>query len=505
MNSDGSGLREILYDEQGAKYGLTLSFDGAYSLFVSTHDYGDNSALTQNLFRMKNDGSEIVQVTHAPDFPCEGGLYCAPYSNRLSADGQKVVYNQLWKLNSQGGGTHTLVRRNIDGTNAVNLLDLPQADFGGDFLAINQDASVVVFSSQDDYTGQNPNHNSEFFAYIENVTPPPPPQQPNIEVTPLAQDFERIRVRQCSEPPKEFVLSNAGNADLNVSAVSLSDTENFALLLNGGANPCNVSNPTISPGSSCTVAITFCPSSKGNKFADLTFTSNDPNSSTLTIALSGTTLNHGWGWVVTIDGMNPLSTFFSPFVSTSTNYLYEKMSTEQRSAIEEAKGKILQFQWNNDVSYTGFYVDQLRDYLRYLNSTNRPVVILSHSWGTVISFITLTKYTDIHIDKLITLGSPLNSRTEKIDDPLRVAIRTWTKGNLEHGFDISSISKPSNLNVWHNYYTLCDVISGKMPPADSDHKHTKYYPYPFATDDSCHSSYFMNSKNWKQILKDVTD
>jgi len=170
MNSDDSGFAEILYDEQGAKYGLTLSFDGTHSLFVSTHDYGENSAHTQNLFIMRNDGSEIVQITHAPDYPCEDSLYCVPSSNLLSADGQKAVYAQSWRLNSQGGSTTTLVKRNVDGTNAMNLLDLPQTDDGGGLYAINQDASVVIFASQDDYTGQNPNHNREFFAYIDDLT-----------------------------------------------------------------------------------------------------------------------------------------------------------------------------------------------------------------------------------------------------------------------------------------------------------------------------------------------
>lgn len=102
MNADGSGFREILHDQQGANCGSTLSFDGAYSLFVSCHDYGEHPGHTQNLFRMKNDGSEILQITHSPDFPCEDGSYCYPCPSLISADGHKVVYNQNWRINSQG-------------------------------------------------------------------------------------------------------------------------------------------------------------------------------------------------------------------------------------------------------------------------------------------------------------------------------------------------------------------------------------------------------------------
>jgi Tol biopolymer transport system component len=171
INTNGTGLKQLTNDESIVWYGGLIppsSFDGDNSLFISSYDYSQNKpGQSLNLFRIKTDGSAPVQIAASYDYPCENGIYCTPTSNLISGDGLKVVYQQPWRINSQGAQAQALVRRNADGTNAVNLLDLPQTDFGGDLLAIDQGASVVVFASQDDYTGQNQNHNREFFAYID--------------------------------------------------------------------------------------------------------------------------------------------------------------------------------------------------------------------------------------------------------------------------------------------------------------------------------------------------
>lgn len=102
---------------------------------------------------------------------------------------------------------------------------------------------------------------------------------PKLEVSPTSHDFGQLAAVICSFP-QEFTLSNTGSANLNVSSISISDTTNFALVLNGGSNPCSVSNPVIAPGNSCTVGVSFCPSVGGLISANLTITSNDPASPT---------------------------------------------------------------------------------------------------------------------------------------------------------------------------------------------------------------------------------
>jgi hypothetical protein len=322
----------------------------------------------------------------------------------------------------------------------------------------------------------------------------------NLTISPLSVDFGTIK-RGTQSAPQEVTLSNTGSGDINVSNISVSDTKNY-LLLYGGSAPC-IGYPTLTPGSSCTFIVEFNPTTKGNIFATLTVASNDPDTPSLDISLKGTTLTTGWGWVLTVDGITPAPEFIPWWPDASSMYLYDKISTDWRKTIIENIGSIdSSFTWSGDTADTEEAVAKLYEKLKWLNSTNRPVVILAHSWGTVLSFITLAKHSDIKVDKLITLGSPLNSRTLKIDDPLRVAIRAYTLEKLDN-FDIYSVTKPSNLNTWHNYYSTCDPVAGKIPVADSNYYNKKQYLLPAGSDNSCHSSYFSNQKNWKQILNDV--
>ena len=56
----------------------------------------------------------------------------------------------------------------------------------------------------------------------------------------------------------------------------------------GGTNPCASTTPTIPYGTSCTLAITFTPTATGAQEAFFNITSNDPDTSLVTVALTGT-------------------------------------------------------------------------------------------------------------------------------------------------------------------------------------------------------------------------
>ena len=210
--------------------------------------------------------------------------------------------------------------------------------------------------------------------------------------------------------------------------------------------------------------------------------------------------------IVTIDGMNPNSSSKSPIDSLpkylSSYYLYEKIiKLGKKTDIEKDEGRIWAFQWNGDFKSTDFYVNKLYDNLKFLNSLKRPVVILSHSWGTVLSYIVLTKYKDIHVDKLITLGSPLDFT--RISNPVcelfDLAVFPTTKGTLlKSGLNLV-ITKPINLNVWHNYYTDCDCIGGKILSIQDNYENKKSYDGSL----KCHSSYFDDDDKYKIILHDA--
>ncbi|HYI32477.1 MAG TPA: choice-of-anchor D domain-containing protein [Glaciibacter sp.] len=83
-----------------------------------------------------------------------------------------------------------------------------------------------------------------------------------------------------SSASKTFTLTNAGNATLTVSNVTLSSQ--FAM----GTNTCGPLPKAIAPAGSCSVAVTFAPTSQGAKSGSLSFTSNAPGSPTVA-SLSG--------------------------------------------------------------------------------------------------------------------------------------------------------------------------------------------------------------------------
>lgn len=85
-----------------------------------------------------------------------------------------------------------------------------------------------------------------------------------------------------------ITLSNNGTYNLNVSALTLSDTTNFALQTNAGANPCGSSSFQIASGASCTLGVEFGPNSVAAFAESLTVTSDAPASPSYVIALTGT-------------------------------------------------------------------------------------------------------------------------------------------------------------------------------------------------------------------------
>jgi Ca-activated chloride channel family protein len=85
----------------------------------------------------------------------------------------------------------------------------------------------------------------------------------------------------------EVKINNNGTANLRVSAITLSDLNNFTLNLAGGTNPCNATNPTIAAGGTCTFEVGFEPAVGGTFAATVQIRSNDGTTPTFSLALSG--------------------------------------------------------------------------------------------------------------------------------------------------------------------------------------------------------------------------
>jgi hypothetical protein len=109
---------------------------------------------------------------------------------------------------------------------------------------------------------------------------------PNISVSPASIPFSDVVVGDSSSP-QVVTLSNTGTADLSISGISLTDTTNFILDLIGGSNGCGTATPSIAAGANCTVSVTFAPQSVASFVGSLTVGSDDPDTPTATVSLSG--------------------------------------------------------------------------------------------------------------------------------------------------------------------------------------------------------------------------
>jgi Ca-activated chloride channel family protein len=109
---------------------------------------------------------------------------------------------------------------------------------------------------------------------------------PSVQVLPSVYDFGIVTLGN-TPVPLEAKIQNNGSANLKVSDIVLSDTDNFALDLGGGSNPCSSTSPTISAGDNCTVEVTFTPQLADSFEETLQIKSNDSSNPNINIQLSG--------------------------------------------------------------------------------------------------------------------------------------------------------------------------------------------------------------------------
>jgi hypothetical protein len=107
---------------------------------------------------------------------------------------------------------------------------------------------------------------------------------PNISINPTSINFGNVKVEN-SSAPSVITISNIGTGDLHISDMTLLDAVNYSL--NDETNPCGSTTPTIAPNSSCTVTVTFSPTSTGTIDGSLAISSDDPDIPTVNVSLSG--------------------------------------------------------------------------------------------------------------------------------------------------------------------------------------------------------------------------
>jgi len=118
----------------------------------------------------------------------------------------------------------------------------------------------------------------------------PPAPRPIVSITPVNHDFGNIEINGIAAP-FVFLVTNAGDADLTVSAINLSDSDHFNLDLGAGDNPINSLPAVIPAGASRTVGVAFSAWAVGLYKANMTISSNDPDHPDASVAVQGNVMD----------------------------------------------------------------------------------------------------------------------------------------------------------------------------------------------------------------------
>jgi hypothetical protein len=202
------------------------------------------------------------------------------------------------------------------------------------------------------------------------------------------------------------------------------------------------------------------------------------------------------GAVIFIDGIQIIQVLFDPlslWPGNYSQYLVDAIDDNSRKMFGDKKIAITPFVWANVMYDTGAVSRLSRLLESWTNATNAtggPLIVVSHSWGTVLSYLAISANSRIHIDKLITLGSPLEAN---------LAVSMYSNEWL-NAFGLLSLPKALNVDKWHNYWAKCDPISARIHIADKNYQiQTKYRDFESAYQ-TCHAAYFKDPAIWSQIL-----
>lgn len=143
------------------------------------------------------------------------------------------------------------------------------------------------------FTASDPNPKSATLLVADNA--PDSPQGdaltgtanvPGVSITPESVAFNSVQAGRVTAAAK-ITVKNTGTAALKIGAITIAGTQakNFIKAPQGTGDTC--SHKTIAIGGSCSVSVTFSPTSAGGRVADLMIPNNGPNAA---VPLSGTGL-----------------------------------------------------------------------------------------------------------------------------------------------------------------------------------------------------------------------
>jgi len=163
-------------------------------------------------------------------------------------------------------------------------------------------SATLTFNSND--PDENPFHVGLAGTGIVN----PGGTSPDIASSPASWDYGAVNAG--SSLDKTFVISNAGAANLNVTAVTLSGADASEFHIQSGGEPF-----TLAPAATRNIVVRFAPAGSGGKSASLSFVSNDPDENPFLVHLSG-----GGGTSIVVDGNK--DSFYSTLTGPENGYIH---------------------------------------------------------------------------------------------------------------------------------------------------------------------------------------
>ncbi len=214
--------------------------------------------------------------------------------------------------------------------------------------------------------------------------------------------------------------------------------------------------------------------------------------------------------ILVIDGVDPgvydPTGLFSKSSGRVDSYLMPKIKTSWAGFWDLQEWKNLhQVIWGGDPTSTASAVETARvdiQQLLYAKSETQPLVIVTHSWGSVIAYRALIDLSEQGIlkpgdvDTFISMGSPLNAQSK--------ILRAFTR-RLYQWSDPAPAANA--VQQWRNYYIEpADKISGPIPGTDANVTNIAV-PYTGPVDDlwTAHSAYHEDSRLLRQIGMELRD
>ena len=156
-------------------------------------------------------------------------------------------------------------------------------------------------------------------------------------------------------------------------------------------------------------------------------------------------------------------------------------------------GQITSYNWSRNIYDTDQYVTELsavlEGFTKLSQKNHGPLVVVAHSWGTVLAYIAISRNTKISVDKFVTLGSPLNAQSDLVKGFTNDTLARW---------NIGSVTALQNVKTWTNYWEGCDVISGSI---DVLKKNNITIDTNWRDEwGTCHEAYYQDYQIWQDVL-----